>query len=231
MAARGMADGASSGWWQIPAPAGLRGADRQAAPGPRSSAVGTCHSPPRTRRSAVGPQPGASRSAAGQRGHPCAVAVRSFLRPVPAGRRDDCAGNGEHQQRLQGESPEDDQRNAAEHHDGQRLPARAAQVRRVAGCRGGSLVSMSFTSTNTGSNCVWFTPYHWRTRCKGAAARPPVAGIEQRDSPGPVSGVASGRHPVAADQPGAGRGSACSWRPTLPSAAFLAAVEDPASPG
>ena len=101
------------------------------------------------------------------------------------------------------------------------------KCRRVAGCRGGSLVSMLFTSTNTGSNCVWFTPYHWRTRCKGAAARPPVAGTEQRDSPGPVSGVASGRHPVAADQPGAGRGSACSWRPTLPSAAFLAAVEDP----
>jgi hypothetical protein len=31
------------------------------------------------------------------------------------------------------------------------------KCRRAAGCRGGLLVSMSFTSTNTDSNCVWFT--------------------------------------------------------------------------
>ena len=34
------------------------------------------------------------------------------------------------------------------------------KCRRAAGCRGGSLVSMSFTSTNTGSNRVLFTGSH-----------------------------------------------------------------------
>ena len=78
--------------------------------------------------------------------------------------------------------------------------------RRAAGCRGGCLVSMSFTSTNTGSNCVSFTLTIGRRRARVPPPGPLIAGIEQRDSPGPVSGVASRRHPVTADQPGAGQG-------------------------
>jgi len=51
-----------------------------------------------------------------------------FFGRYPTGRRGDCAGSGDHQQRPQDESPEDHQRNAAEHQGGQRLPTRAAQV-------------------------------------------------------------------------------------------------------
>jgi hypothetical protein len=54
--------------------------------------------------------------------------VRSFL-PLASTRRSGyCADSGDHQQRPQCESPEDDQGNAAEHQSGQRLPTRAAQV-------------------------------------------------------------------------------------------------------
>jgi len=40
-------------------------------------------------------------------------------------------------------------------------------------------------------------------RCRRQGS--PGAGIEQRDGPGLVSGVASGRHAMVADQPGAGQ--------------------------
>jgi hypothetical protein len=173
----------------------------------------------------------ASRSAAGRRGHRCAGAVRSFLRPVPARRRGDGAGSGDHQQRPQGESPEDDQRNAAEHYGGQRLPARAAQVpARPAGGAGRWFRCDSRLLTRAVAE--FGSPL--TTGGRGASAPPhgpPGCRDRAMGQPGLVSGVASGRHPVAADQPGAGQGSACSWWPTLPSAAFLAAVEDPASPG
>jgi hypothetical protein len=80
------------------------------------------------------------------------------------------------------------------------------KCRRTAGCRDGCLVSTSFTSTNTGSNCVWFTLTIGRRGPRVPPPGPLVAGIERRDSPGLISGVASRWHAVTADQPGAGQG-------------------------
>ena len=50
------------------------------------------------------------------------------------------------------------------------------ECRRAAGCRGGSLVSMSSTSTNTGSNCVLFTLPGWTPGC----------GVPGRRTGGPI---------------------------------------------
>jgi pimeloyl-ACP methyl ester carboxylesterase len=53
------------------------------------------------------------------------------------------------------------------------------------------------------------------------AAKAPVAEIEQRDSLGPVSGVAGGRHAIAADQPGIRR-----WT-VIPRGGHFAPAEEP----
>jgi hypothetical protein len=91
---------------------------------------------------------------------------------------------------------------------------------------------MSFTSTNTDSNCVLFTHSVGRRGTRGARRQGSrLPGSSNGTALGWSAGLPAGGHAVAADQRGVEQGSACSWWPTLSSAAFLAAVEDPASPG
>jgi hypothetical protein len=74
------------------------------------------------------------------------------------------------------------------------------KCRRTAGCRGGSLVLMSFTSTNTASNCLSFTLLVGRRGARVPAAKGPGCRYRATGQPGPGSAVLRGRHAVAADQ-------------------------------
>src|SRR5580693_3344958 len=76
------------------------------------------------------------------------------------------------------------------------------KCRRTAVCRGGSLVSMSFTSTNTDSNYLSFTLLVGRRGVRVPTAKGPGCLYRATGQPWPGSAVLRGRHAVAADQLG-----------------------------